>query len=312
MHIGGSVAFVECLVLRYILHGPARRPDIGMEPTLHGVVFSRRKARLSCPPVRKNSVKIKKLYYLIVIIFVLFQLSTPKVLASGEAFLKFTIELEAGPVWQSRNDAQVPNNENGTRFSLVDLIGYGPYPAARLYLTWNVNEIHGFRILLAPLSITDSGILESPVSFSGEKFDSGIPTEATYKFNSWRITYRYRFYKGSRFRWWIGFTAKIRDAKIQLDQPGKSAQKTDVGFVPLLHLNGRFRFSEQWQLLLGLDALAGGPGRAEDLALKLCYDVNERWSILGGYRMIEGGADVEEVYNFAWFHYFVFCSEYKF
>lgn len=36
---------------------------------------------------------------------------------------RFTIQLEAGPVWQGRNDVQIPNNENGTRFSLVDLVG---------------------------------------------------------------------------------------------------------------------------------------------------------------------------------------------
>ena len=28
-----------------------------------------------------------------------------------------------------------------------------------------------------------------------------------------------------------------------------------------------------------------------------------RWSLAAGYRAVEGGADVEEVYNFAWFNY---------
>jgi hypothetical protein len=37
----------------------------------------------------------------------------------------------------------------------------------------------------------------------------------------------------------------------------------------------------------------------------MCADIGERWSISAGYRTVEGGADVDEVYNFAWFHYAV-------
>lgn len=45
---------------------------------------------------------------------------------------KWTFELEAGPVWQTRNDVQIPNDESGTRFSLVDFAGNGPWFAPRI------------------------------------------------------------------------------------------------------------------------------------------------------------------------------------
>jgi hypothetical protein len=51
------------------------------------------------------------------------------------------------------------------------------------------------------------------------------------------------------------------------------------------------------------DALAAGPGRAVDAAVKLGSDFGERWSVLAGHRTVEDGADVEEVYSFAWLHY---------
>jgi hypothetical protein len=208
-------------------------------------------------------------------------------------------------VWQSRNDVQIPNNETGTRFSLVDVLGNGPFPAARLYLTWNVSRRHGLRALLAPLSVTGTGNLDQPVEFAGASYTPDTPVEATYRFNSWRLTYRYMFYDGRRFRWWIGFTAKIRDAEIKLQQGDISSNKTDVGFVPLLHISGLYRFNEQWSVILDADALAGGPGRAEDASIKVGYDINDRWAVRVGYRTVEGGADVEEVYNFAWLHYVV-------
>jgi hypothetical protein len=53
------------------------------------------------------------------------------------------------------------------------------------------------------------------------------------------------------------------------------------------------------------DALAGGPGRAVDAAVKTGYDLGESWTLDAGYRTVEGGADVTSVYNFAWLHYAV-------
>jgi hypothetical protein len=48
------------------------------------------------------------------------------------------------------------------------------------------------------------------------------------------------------------------------------------------------------------------------VALKLGYDINDRWSVTAGYRTVEGGADIEDVYNFAWFQYAVVSGVYRF
>ena len=215
------------------------------------------------------------------------------------------LEIEGGAVWQSSNEVQIPNDASGTRFSLADAIGKGPWPAFRLYATWNISSKHGLRVLLAPLSVTETAPLPGPIDFAGSSFAAGASTEATYQFNSWRLSYRYRFHHGDKWTWWIGFTAKIRDAKIRLQQDSVASEKTDVGFVPLLHLAGTWRFSDRWSVNFDADALAGGPGRAEDVSLKLRHRFSDRWSLAGGYRIVEGGADVDEVYNFALLQYAV-------
>ncbi|MBN2030483.1 hypothetical protein JW824_09580 [bacterium] len=243
--------------------------------------------------------------YCSIFVFLIFVMVIPAISIAEDGESRLGVEVELGPVWQSRNDVRIPNNESSTRFSLVDLIDRGPYPAGRIYFSWQIKPKHGLRILLAPLSVMQQGILVSPVSFAGEDFDPSIQTEATYKFNSFRLTYRYRFLDRPRWIGWIGFTAKIRDAKIQLEQEGKSSQKTDLGFVPLLHLSMDYRLAERWRLLFDLDALAGGPGRAEDFSLKIGYQLNRHLRITGGYRTVEGGADVDAVYTFAWLHYLV-------
>ena len=222
------------------------------------------------------------------------------------------VELEGGAVWQTRNDVQIPNDETASRFSLTDVAGEGPWPTGRLYMTWNFKRNHGLRALLAPLSINDTGSLAEPLTFAGETFVSGDPVEATYQFNSWRLTYHYRFVDRERLRFWVGFTAKIRDAKIELRQTGTTSKDTDVGFVPLLYLATHWQFASRWHLLFDFDGLAGGPGRAFDVALKLSHDFNDRWAMTGGYRTIEGGADVDAVYNFAWLHFAVVSGVYRF
>lgn len=217
----------------------------------------------------------------------------------------FELELEGGSVWQSYNDVEIPNDGTATRFSLSDLAGAGPWGAGRLYATWHVSGRHSLRLLLAPLSVDGTGVPGTSLTFAGAVYAPASPIAATYTFNSYRLTYRWRFHEGARASAWLGFTAKIRDASIALAQGATSSRKDDLGFVPLLHLAAEWRPGSRWRLSFDADALAGGPGRAVDAALKLGYDVSDRLSIRGGYRTVEGGADVESVYNFAWLHYAV-------
>lgn len=217
---------------------------------------------------------------------------------------RLTLEVEAGPVWQTRNDVQIPNDAPATRFSLVDAVGRGPWPAARAYLEWRLDDRRSLRALYAPLTIEEDGVLAAPVVFAGESLAAG-PARATYRFDSYRLSYRQRFHEGDRWTWWWGFTAKIRDARVALERDGQTAIKDNTGFVPLLHLAGDWRPASGWHLSLDADALAGGPGRAEDVALKLGYDVSARVRLAAGYRLVEGGADVDEAYAFAWLHYLV-------
>jgi len=256
------------------------------------------------PMVTREMVRRRLVLTFLLPVFLL----VPTVPAQAQPVPTFTVELEAGPVWQSRNEAQIPNDEAGTRFSLLDVSGNGPWASARLYLTWTIAGNHDLRLLLAPLSITETGVLPQPVEFAGESFAPGDPVEATYRFNSWRLGYRYRILEEEETSLWVGFTGKIRDAKIELRQGQVSGKDTDLGFVPLLYLAAHQRLGGGWHLDFDFNGLAGGPGRAFDTALKLGYDLDNRWSIGLGYRTLEGGADVESVYNFAWLHYGVISA----
>jgi hypothetical protein len=144
----------------------------------------------------------------------------------------------------------------------------------------------------------------SPIAFAGGRFTT-ISTDADYQFDSYRATYRYRFYSGDTWQWKVGFTGFVRDARIALEQPGAAAEDTDVGFVPLAHLSGEAALSPRWRFRLELDGSAAPQGRAFDLLAAIEYTPTRRATFSAGYRTIEGGADVDAVYTFAWLNAFV-------
>lgn len=216
---------------------------------------------------------------------------------------RWLLEMEAGPVWQSRNDAKIPG-DTGTKFSLKDF-GDGPFLAGRIYMGYRWTEKSEFRALFAPLTLNGNRTLPGAIDFQGKTFAAGVDTQSVYKFNSYRLTYRYRLVENEKWKFWIGFTGKIRDAKVGLTQGATSAEKKDLGFVPLVHFKLQYQISPAWNFDLDGDALAAPQGRAEDIVARVNYEFSPEVSVNLGYRLLEGGADNSTVYTFAFLHYLV-------
>jgi hypothetical protein len=210
------------------------------------------------------------------------------------------LTVELGAAWQLRNTAQVSNEPPNTRFKIDELTGDGPYPAGRVVLDWPLNEKHRLRFLIAPLEIDESGTTSQPIVFQNTTFAPG-PIDVKYRFDSYRASYRYVFYERERWTWSGGGTLNIRDAEIRLQQGTLSRVRKNTGVVPLLALEGQWRFAPGWYGLLDFEGLAAPQGRAIDVALKLGYDVTPNISVAGGYRILDGGADNDDLYTFARF-----------
>jgi hypothetical protein len=157
--------------------------------------------------------------------------------------------------------------------------------------------------LYAPLKVRSEGSKAEDILFEGVVFPAKTELEGTYVFNSYRLTYRYDIVKKPRFEFGLGFTAKIRDAKIALSSPGLSSEKTNVGFVPIINFRLLWNIVDRFGLLLYGDALAAPQGRAEDVLIAAICQLSDRFEVRAGYRILEGGADNDEVYNFSLFNY---------
>ena len=242
----------------------------------------------------------------------IFYVAALTILSSSILPLDYWTEIEGGPIFQSINDVQIPNT-TGTRFSLADF-SQGPWFSYRAYFGLTFSKQHSIRLLLAPLSVSATGYPEASINYQNKNFAANTLTEGNYMFNSYRLTYRYQFTTSSSWELSLGFTGKIRDAGISISQANTFAERTNVGFVPLLHIKAKYFLNYSWWLDVDIDALASQYGRAEDAALKVYFKPDSEVAFGAGYRTVEGGSNGKRgsTYGFAWFHYAVLSIKYDF
>jgi hypothetical protein len=220
------------------------------------------------------------------------------------AWAGFETDVEAGVVFATRNDTRIPGN-GGSDLSLVDDLSTEPAPAFRLRLGYRLGQRHFITALYAPLQVNARGTLDRDIAFMGATYPAGTPLLAVYRFNSYRLTYRYSFVRRDNLDVAAGFTGKIRDAETSL-YGVEARRKTNIGFVPLLNVHLAWRpHGGAFGVVLDADALAAPQGRAEDVLVAATWRLRDDVELRVGYRTLEGGADNDEVYSFAWFHYVV-------
>lgn len=222
---------------------------------------------------------------------------------SHAAFSQLSLDVEANII------AGVPYNKvripaaGGTQFDLAKDLAIQNRFTYRMRANYTINDRHVISALYAPLTVRSKGRLKEMVVYSGETYNAEENVSAKYKFNSYRLTYRYLIVANDRTKFGLGLTAKVRDANISLSQGGTSSDFPDLGVVPLINFYLNTMMGDKLHLLFEGDALVSKQGRAEDIFLGLSYPVNERVAAKAGIRTLEGGADVEKNYNFTWINY---------
>ncbi len=222
------------------------------------------------------------------------------------------LTVEAGPIWVSRNAVQIPNDAQGDRFDLLELTGTGPDPYLRVAAEYRWRDRHSFTGLYAPVSVSGTGLFQEDTRFAGETFAGNEPVRGSFTFNTYRFGWRYHWIENEQWRLRVGATALVRDANVRLRQGQMAADDPDLGFVPLLSLQATRFWRNGLALDLDVEGLGAGQGRAIDAALSLEYDLTPQLAARIGYRTLEGGADNDSVYTFAWIHYGLLGLRYRF
>jgi hypothetical protein len=239
----------------------------------------------------KNKLLISGIFFMLILFFNSLSLN-------GQA----SIDLETGAVATGYNNVRIPGDQ-GTLFSMKDDLIPKTKIFYRIRVSYTIKTRHTLSLLYAPLEIKSDGNVSNDILFEGVTFPANTDLAGTYKFNSYRLTYRYDIVLKPKFEFGLGFTAKIRDASIALASATMESEKTNVGFVPIINFRMLWKPYEKFGLLLEGDALAAPQGRAEDVMIAATYRVSDWLALKAGYRILEGGAENDEVYNFALFNY---------
>ena len=220
------------------------------------------------------------------------------------SYSSVTFDLEGGGLFSGYNDVSIPG-DSGTRFSLTEDLSTSPYLYYRIKTGYSFLDRHNIVLLLAPLKIKADGTLNKSIRFMDKTFPANSPLNAEYKFNSYRLSYRYDFIQSEGWDVGVGITGKVRDAYISISDGNSVRKYTDLGFVPLINFRIHKMLNNSFSLLFEGDALISPYGRAEDVLFAFQYHLNRSLLFKTGYRILEGGADNDKVYTFALFHYIV-------
>lgn len=215
---------------------------------------------------------------------------------------QFNLDIETGIVSAGYNNVSIPG-DIGSKISLKDDLKCNSQIYYRIKANYLINKHHILSLLYAPLRVESNGRIPREIYFVNELFQANSDLYATYKFNSYRISYYYNFIVKPSLDIGIGVTAKIRDAKISIKSSSSYAELKNVGFVPLINFRIFWRYYDKLGLLFEGDALAVKYGRAEDAIICMTYKYSDRLTLKGGYRILEGGSDSKKVYTFALFNY---------
>ncbi|MCK9310558.1 MAG: hypothetical protein PHH43_00695 [Candidatus Cloacimonetes bacterium] len=213
------------------------------------------------------------------------------------------IEAETGIAIPGYNDVRIPNDTNNTMFSLKNDVGISSAFSTRLNIHYRISPRHQISLMAAPLTLKANEKLAKSVVYQSKHFWMNDQIEAVYRFDSYRLQYRYLLPKEFYGIRAVGASLKVRDAEISLKSTSNFATKKNTGIVPLLSLNAGYRINDELDLVLEAEGLASPYGRAEDVFIGATYDLRKNLSLKAGYRLLEGGSDIEEVYTFAAVHY---------
>jgi hypothetical protein len=213
--------------------------------------------------------------------------------------------LESGALFTNIND--IRNGNNGTTFSLKNDFQTPVIPFLRIRVGHLLNGKDHFSVLYAPLKISETGTLENDILFDGKNFKANIPIAAIYKFNSYRFTYNRRIISKDNFKFGLGLSAKIRDAGVSLKNRELLSENFSIGFAPLINLLVNWDISQKIGVDFFGEGIAASKGRAIDLSSSGRYSFTKNLQGNIGYRLLEGGANGTNRYNFIQLH-FIFAS----
>lgn len=227
---------------------------------------------------------------------------------SNYAAAEFITSFQGAAVFSSYNDVKLPG-DTGTKLSYTDDLDSDPVFSPRIEAGYEFEFPVYIGFMASLLRLEAEGTLDKTVYYDGLVFNEGEEVKGKFRFDSYRMTARYYFLNSRSLKAGAGLTGKIRDAEITLESSSQKGELSNTGAVPLINLYLEWIASDRISFLVYGDGAWSPYGRAEDFFAGAIYRFNDTAAVMAGYRLLEGGADNDEVYTFSMFHYAIIGLE---
>lgn len=239
-------------------------------------------------------------------------------------FSQVSVDIETGLVRVQRNDASSSwknslgtlNGQEGTLFSYARDFNNSIKPLLRFRLSYAFGKTkrHFLSALAAPVQYTTTGTFSGPVIFNSTLFEANQLTTGFYKFNGYRLTYRYLVVQRTHCALGLGLTLNLRDAEFSLQQGAHYERNYNRGLVPLLNTYFTYTPKNHLGILIDGDVFyVDKTGGAIDYLIGLNYSVTSKLTLKTGYRFFSGvGSEAGNVYNKLFVHSWVLGGVFKF
>lgn len=217
-----------------------------------------------------------------------------------------SIHLDIGSTETNSNKFSIPNDLSSQLSMPTD----ETITSYRLAAYYDLDESHQLYLLFAPLETSYNLNSNTAFTFNNTNFAGATATSVDYKFNSYRVGYLWRWQAGS-LKYWLGAVGKIRDAEIKVSQGTISDSYDNIGFVPLASFGFEWFLFSGFSIFSHTDALAASQGSAFDSQLEFKYHFG-KFAGSFGKRILGGGADNDNVFNYAQFDTYYLRLSYQF
>jgi hypothetical protein len=215
---------------------------------------------------------------------------------------KWRYEFAFGPADLISNEVAAPS-DGGTRFNLGDFEKQdNPTTTAVMTITYRPHRRHEIDLVYGPFESRDQGRLAEPVSFGGEVFAPDTLTQSAWRMHDIRGRWRYGLVDTK----WIvqaGGGLIVQDTWVTLaSEDSTTATVEDVAFMPFIHANVGFKFSDVVWVDVGGDWISLPDDLNVDLGGILTWQFHPRWEVMAGYHYFARQVSTQELLNRVEYH----------
>ena len=203
---------------------------------------------------------------------------------------------EFGAAWMMKNDIASQHNSS----NVIDMEIYGatadPTTSIRSGFEFYLNDANEVLAQFSPYTIRAVGTLNSAINFDGVGFNTTEETLIAYKWDAYKLRWRYNFLDNNIFVVKAGLGVVLSRVVTELSTDTKAEKVAVTTVLPIAHLHLGVNINDS-ELYTEVDG-----GRIEDectldAALMYRYKISKHWDVGGGYRFERVVVDDSQLYN---------------